>query len=66
MAGWILTVERQDMQSIDRFVAEQLAAWEVPGCAAVAVQDGLVVLAAGWGSARCAITYRNSSCATPW
>jgi len=49
VAGWILTVERQDMQSIDRFVAEQLAAWEVPGCAAVAVQDGQVVLATGWG-----------------
>ena len=37
------------MQSIDRFVTEQLAAWEVPGCAAAAVQDGQVVLAAGWG-----------------
>ena len=49
MGGWILTVERQDVQSIDQFVAEQLAAWEVPGCAAVAVQDGQVVLATGWG-----------------
>ena len=37
------------MESIDRFVAEQLAIWEVPGCAAAAVQDGQVVLAAGWG-----------------
>jgi CubicO group peptidase (beta-lactamase class C family) len=37
------------MESIDRFVAEQLAAWEVPGCAVAAVQDGRVVLAAGWG-----------------
>ena len=37
------------MESIDRFVTEQLAAWEVPGCAAAAVQDGQVVLAAGWG-----------------
>ena len=37
------------MESIDRFVAEQLAAWEVPGCAAAAVRDGQVVLAAGWG-----------------
>ena len=38
-----------DMQSIERFVSDQLAAWEVPGCAAAAVQDGQVVLAAGWG-----------------
>ncbi len=37
------------MDSIERFVAEQLAAWEVPGCAIAAVQDGKVVLAAGWG-----------------
>jgi CubicO group peptidase (beta-lactamase class C family) len=37
------------MQSIERFVVEQLAAWEVPGCAVAAVQDGKVVLAAGWG-----------------
>jgi len=37
------------MESIDRFVTEQLAAWEVPGCAAAAVRDGQVVLAAGWG-----------------
>ena len=37
------------MESIERFVTEQLAAWEVPGCAIAAVQDGDVVLAAGWG-----------------
>ena len=37
------------MQSIDQFVAEQLTAWEVPGCAAAAVQNGQVVMAAGWG-----------------
>jgi CubicO group peptidase (beta-lactamase class C family) len=37
------------MESIERFVAEQLAAWEVPGCAIAAVQDGQVVLATGWG-----------------
>jgi CubicO group peptidase (beta-lactamase class C family) len=37
------------MESIERFVVEQLAAWEVPGCAIAAVQDGNVVLAAGWG-----------------
>jgi CubicO group peptidase (beta-lactamase class C family) len=35
--------------SIERFVAEQLAAWEVPGCAVAAVRDGNVILAAGWG-----------------
>jgi CubicO group peptidase (beta-lactamase class C family) len=37
------------MESIDRFVVEQLAAWEVPGCAVAAVRDGDVVLATGWG-----------------
>jgi CubicO group peptidase (beta-lactamase class C family) len=37
------------MESIERFVVEQLAAWEVPGCAIAAVQDGKLVLAAGWG-----------------
>jgi CubicO group peptidase (beta-lactamase class C family) len=37
------------MQSIERFVVDQLAAWEVPGCAVAAVQGGQVVLAAGWG-----------------
>jgi CubicO group peptidase (beta-lactamase class C family) len=37
------------MESIERFVTEQLAAWEVPGCAVAAVRDGEVVLAGGWG-----------------
>jgi CubicO group peptidase (beta-lactamase class C family) len=37
------------MESIERFVAEQLAAWEVPGCAVAAVRGGEVVLAKGWG-----------------
>jgi CubicO group peptidase (beta-lactamase class C family) len=37
------------MESIEEFVLEQLAAWEVPGCAVAAVQGGNVVLAAGWG-----------------
>jgi CubicO group peptidase (beta-lactamase class C family) len=37
------------MQNIERFVAEQLAAWDVPGCAIAAVRNGEVVLAAGWG-----------------
>ena len=37
------------MESIEGFVVEQLAAWEVPGCAIAAVRDGDVVLAGGWG-----------------
>jgi len=37
------------MESIGPFVTEQLAAWEVPGCAVAVVQDGKVVLASGWG-----------------
>ena len=37
------------MENIGRFVAEQLAAWEVPGCAVACVRDGEVALAAGWG-----------------
>ena len=37
------------MESIERFVAGQLAAWEVPGCAIACVRHGDVVLAAGWG-----------------
>jgi CubicO group peptidase (beta-lactamase class C family) len=37
------------MESIGRFVADQLASWEVPGCAIAAVRDGEVVLATGWG-----------------
>jgi len=37
------------VESIERFVAEQLTAWEVPGCAIACVRNGEVVLAAGWG-----------------
>ena len=37
------------MESIEEFVTEQLAAWQVPGCAIAAVKDGTVVLARGWG-----------------
>lgn len=37
------------MDSIEPFIGEQLAAWEVPGCAIAAVRDGEAVLAAGWG-----------------
>ena len=38
-----------DVESVERFVVEQLAAWEVPGCAVAAVRDGRVELARGWG-----------------
>lgn len=37
------------MESIERFIAEQLAAWEVPGCAVAAVRNGRVELVGGWG-----------------
>jgi CubicO group peptidase (beta-lactamase class C family) len=37
------------MEIVERFVLEQLAAWEVPGCAVAAVRDGRILLAAGWG-----------------
>jgi len=37
------------MESVERFVVEQLAAWEVPGCAVAAVRGGRVELAGGWG-----------------
>ena len=37
------------MEIVERFVLEQLAAWEVPGCAVAAVGDGRIRLAAGWG-----------------
>jgi CubicO group peptidase (beta-lactamase class C family) len=37
------------VESVERFIAEQLAAWEVPGCAVAAVRDGRVELAGGWG-----------------
>jgi CubicO group peptidase (beta-lactamase class C family) len=37
------------MESIEQFVMDQLAAWEVPGCAIAAVKNGEVVLATGWG-----------------
>jgi CubicO group peptidase (beta-lactamase class C family) len=42
-------LRRQGVESIEQFVTEQLAAWEVPGCAIAAVRDGNVVLARGWG-----------------
>jgi CubicO group peptidase (beta-lactamase class C family) len=37
------------VESIERFIAEQLTAWEVPGCAVAAVRNGKVELADGWG-----------------
>jgi CubicO group peptidase (beta-lactamase class C family) len=37
------------VESVERFITEQLAAWEVPGCAVAAVRDGRVELAGGWG-----------------
>ena len=37
------------MESVEPFITEQLAAWEVPGCAVAAVRDGRVELSAGWG-----------------
>lgn len=38
-----------DIENIDSFVIEQLATWEVPGCAVAAVHNGEIVLTAGWG-----------------
>ncbi len=37
------------MESVERFVVSQLAAWEVPGCAVAAVRSGRVELVGGWG-----------------
>jgi len=37
------------VESVERFVVEQLAAWEVPGCAVAAVRGGRVELVGGWG-----------------
>jgi CubicO group peptidase (beta-lactamase class C family) len=37
------------VESVELFIAEQLAAWEVPGCAVAAVRGGRVELAGGWG-----------------
>jgi CubicO group peptidase (beta-lactamase class C family) len=37
------------VESVEPFIAEQLAAWEVPGCAVAAVRGGRVELAGGWG-----------------
>jgi CubicO group peptidase (beta-lactamase class C family) len=37
------------VESVEQFVVEQLAAWEVPGCAVAAVRGGRVELVGGWG-----------------
>jgi len=37
------------VDSVEQFVVDQLAAWEVPGCAVAAVRGGRVELAGGWG-----------------
>jgi CubicO group peptidase (beta-lactamase class C family) len=37
------------VESLERFITEQLAAWEAPGCAVAAVRNGQVELAGGWG-----------------
>ena len=37
------------MERIEQFAVDQLAAWEVPGCAVAAVRGGDAVLAGGWG-----------------
>jgi CubicO group peptidase (beta-lactamase class C family) len=37
------------VESAERFVVDQLAAWEVPGCAVAAIRDGRVELVGGWG-----------------
>jgi CubicO group peptidase (beta-lactamase class C family) len=37
------------VEGVERFVVEQLAAWEAPGCAVAAVQGGRVELVGGWG-----------------
>jgi CubicO group peptidase (beta-lactamase class C family) len=37
------------VESVERFVIDQLDAWEVPGCAVAAVRDGRVEVTGGWG-----------------
>ena len=38
------------MVSLERFVAEQLETWEVPGCAVAVIRNGAVELEAGFGT----------------
>ena len=42
-------MDNSALKNIGRFVTEQLAIWEVPGCAVAVVRDGGIVLTAGWG-----------------
>ena len=42
-------MDNSALKNIGRFVTEQLAVWDVPGCAVAVVRDGEVVLTAGWG-----------------
>ena len=42
-------MDNSALKNIGRFVTEQLAIWDVPGCAVAVVRDGEVVLTAGWG-----------------
>jgi CubicO group peptidase (beta-lactamase class C family) len=37
------------VESIERFITEQLAAWEAPGCAVAAIRNGKIELVGGWG-----------------
>jgi CubicO group peptidase (beta-lactamase class C family) len=37
------------VERVERFVTEQLAAWEVPGCAVAAVRGGKIEFIGGWG-----------------
>jgi CubicO group peptidase (beta-lactamase class C family) len=37
------------MERLTSFIEEQLAAWEMPGCAVVAVKDAEIVLNQGFG-----------------
>jgi CubicO group peptidase (beta-lactamase class C family) len=37
------------VESLERFITDQLAAWEVPGCAVAAVRGGQVELVGAWG-----------------
>jgi CubicO group peptidase (beta-lactamase class C family) len=45
----VLEMEAAGVESVERVVVEQLATWEVPGCAVAAVRGGRVELVGGWG-----------------
>ncbi|MCL2585028.1 MAG: serine hydrolase [Streptosporangiales bacterium] len=50
--------ETMDRERVDEFIAGQLDAWEVPGCAIAAVRGGEGELAGGWG-------YRDAEAGLP-